>query len=400
MKLRYWIILLAFLITKYAYAQQAVNISFSIDNVFNIAKKKYLKSSEVLSIHNGFPRSAQADGSWDQRPAEDWTSGFYPGTLWYIYEGTNDWRIKEAAIEWTEALQEIQYMYHHHDIGFMMYCSYGNGLRLINKPAYKDILIQSARTLSARFNPKVGTLRSWDWPGEPESHPVIIDNMMNLELLLWASNNCDDPIFRNIAISHADTTLKYHFRNDGSSYHLVLYNGVKGGVSEKRTVQGYALESSWARGQTWGMYGFTYMYQHTGKLEYLALAEKTSQLFIERLPQDVIPYWDFDAPNIPDEPKDASSAGLAASALLSLFEVTNKQEYYNAAVRLLNALTNEAYLNKDEDFGGLIKHSTGAKPANSEVDVHLNYADYYYLEALLKLKQIKKTRIKNAKNKA
>ncbi|GJM64424.1 BNR-4 repeat-containing protein [Persicobacter diffluens] len=380
------------------HADSTPELTFSIEEVLKLAQTKYLKACEALDIEKGFPRNAHPDGSWRQVSADDWTSGFFPGTLWYIYEGTNDWRVKDRAIQWTEALEPVQYMHYHHDIGFMMYCSYGNGLRLINKPEYKEILLQSARTLTSRYNPKTGTIRSWDWAGEPEKHPVIIDNMMNLELLIWAGNNADNAVFKNVAESHADTTLKHHFRPDGSSYHLVVYDGFKGGVREKRTVQGYAKESSWARGQAWGMYGYTYMYAHFGKQEYLRMAEKTTQNFIKRLPSDQVPFWDFDAPEIPNEPRDAVSGALGACAMLSLYELTEKEEYYHSAIHILNELSSDQYLNRDPDFGGLIEHSTGAKPANSEVDVHLNYADYYYLEALLQLKRLTAQRKANTLN--
>jgi unsaturated chondroitin disaccharide hydrolase len=332
------------------------------------------------------PRTLE-NGNLKLVPAKDWTSGFFAGELWMLYAFTHkpEWKAKASAF--TAREEKEKFNGGTHDMGFKIYCSYGTGYQLTKDAAYKDVIIQSAKTLSTRFNPKVGCIRSWDHHKEQWGYPVIIDNMMNLELLFAATRLTGDSSFYKIAVSHANTTMKNHFRPDYSSYHVVDYDTVTGKVVKRNTHQGYADESAWARGQGWALYGYTMCYRETKNVAYLRQAENVAKFILNHpnLPADKIPYWDFNAPGIPNEPRDASAAGVIASGLIELAKYSkNKKEYLTVANTILQNLTKNYRSPIGENKGFILLHSTGSKPANSEVDVPLNYGDYYYLEALLR----------------
>ncbi|MCP4450625.1 MAG: glucuronyl hydrolase [Planctomycetes bacterium] len=335
------------------------------------------------------PRSVQDSGQLKAVKTADWTSGFFPGSLWYLYEATGKAQWLEQATSFTSLLESQQHNRGTHDVGFIMYCSYGNGYRLTENPAYKDILLQSARSLITRFSRTTGCIRSWDFNKDRWQFPVIIDNMMNLELLFWAAKASGDKQFYDIAVSHADTTLKNHFREDGSCWHVVDYDRETGDVRLRQTHQGFSDDSSWSRGQSWGIYGFTLCYRETGDVRYLKQARKAADYVLNHpnLPEDSVPYWDLLAPNIPNEPRDASSAAILCSALyeLSIHLGTQGTPYRKAADRILYSLCSEAYVAEPgENHNFLLKHSVGSQPKNSEVNVPLVYADYYLLEAFLR----------------
>lgn len=317
--------------------------------------------------------------------SNDWTCGFFPGSLWYMFELTKNEKIKTEAEYYTVLNYTVQYRKNTHDLGFMLYCSYGNGLRLTGDTAYKKVLISGAKSLETRFHHQVGLIKSWD-SRKQWQYPVIIDNMMNLEFLCEVSKITGDKRLKEICISHADKTMKNHFRPDNSSYHVVDYDSITGIVLHKQTAQGYADNSSWARGQAWGLYGFTMMYRETKDPKYLEQAQKIAAYILNypTLPKDKIPYWDYNAPNIPNEPRDASAAAITASALIELsLCVKNHPEYFKTAETILQSLSSDEYLAaKGENGLFILKHSTGNWPKKSEVDVPLNYADYYYLEAI------------------
>jgi unsaturated chondroitin disaccharide hydrolase len=322
----------------------------------------------------------------------DWTSGFFPGTLWYLYEFTGEAKWKTAATDYTKRIESAKDYRGTHDLGFMFFCSYGNAQRLAPDPAYRDVILQASRTLCTRYNPQVGLIRSWDFG--TWKYPVIIDNMMNLEMLTWAARETGEARFKEIAVSHADKTMVNHFRTDASSFHVVDYDPATGAVRGKQTHQGFADASAWARGQAWGLYGYTMMFRETGHTNYLEQAKRIAQFILNhpRLPADKIPYWDFDAPDIPNAPRDASAAAIIASALIELSGMVEPdfgRECFNLARQQLLSLSSPTYLAKTGENGGFIlKHSTGNKPKNSEVDVPLNYADYYFLEALLRYRAL------------
>lgn len=324
--------------------------------------------------------------------SKDWTSGFFPGELWFLYEATGKKQWREEAEKFTAGIEREKFNGGTHDMGFKIYCSFGTGYRLTKDAHYKDVIIQSAKTLSTRFNPKVGCIRSWDHSRQKWDYPVIIDNMMNLELLFAATKLTGDSSYYEIAVSHANTTMKNHFRKDYSSYHVVDYDTATGKVIKKTTHQGYANESAWARGQAWGLYGYTMCFRETGNQAYLEQADHIASFIMQHpnMPKDLVPYWDFNAPGIPAEPRDASAAAIIASALyeLSLYSKQGK-EYRRTADKIVQSLTKYYRAPIGEARGFILLHSTGSKPSNSEVDVPLSYADYYYLEALLRKKKLK-----------
>lgn len=322
----------------------------------------------------------------------DWTSGFFPGSLWYAYELTRNERLKSLAIKYTNLLNPIRTYKDNHDIGFMMNCSYGNALRLSPHDSIKTILVEAADNLCTRFNSQVGAIRSWDF-GE-WNYPVIIDNMMNLELLFVSSKIADNGLkYKSIAIEHAEKTKSNHFRPDYTCWHVVSYND-DGTVERKQTFQGKNDDSSWARGQAWAAYGYTVCYRETNNPKYLNLAIQIADMIMSRVKtEDAIPYWDYDAIPSTKTPRDASAAAITASALLELsIMIPDNSKYVNYAEKILKSLSSKAYLSEiGENKGFILMHSTGSLPHGSEIDTPINYADYYYLEALqrfMKLKQI------------
>lgn len=337
-----------------------------------------------------FPKT----GKYEFSGSEWWCSGFYPGSLLYIYQQTKDEVLLKENNRILGVLEKEKFNKTTHDLGFMMYCSFGNAKDIAPKPEYKDILIQSAKSLSTRFNPTVGCIKSWD--SKKGDFLVIIDNMMNLELLFWATKVTGDSSYYKIAVTHANTTMKNHFRADYSSYHVINYNSETGAVQQKKTAQGYADESAWARGQAWGLYGYTVMYRETKNPIYLEQAKKIANFILTHpnLPSDKIPYWDFNAPNIPTALRDASAASVMASALLELSGYVDKnlkKTYIKDAETMIYSLSNVPYKAPIGTNGGfLIEHCVGHIPQGTEVDVPLTYADYYYLEAMKRYKELKK----------
>jgi rhamnogalacturonyl hydrolase YesR len=328
-------------------------------------------------------------------PIDDWTSGFFPGTIWYMFELTGDNKWEKYAKKYTENLDSVKYITWHHDVGFIINSSYGNAYRITKNPLYKAVIIETAKSLATRYRPISGVIQSWDenrgWQGtQGWMCPVIIDNMMNLELLFKASDMSGDSTFRKMAISHANVTMANHFRKDYSCYHVVDYDKIKGGVRSKCTAQGYSNESAWARGQAWALYGFTVCYRETKDKKYLDLVDKIYNFIFtnKNMPADLIPYWDFNAPNIPNEPRDASAAAIMASALYELNSL-GRPEYKKTADKIIESLSSPAYLailGTNSNF--LLMHSVGSIPHQSEIDVPLNYADYYFLEALTRKKAL------------
>jgi len=271
------------------------------------------------------------DGKMKYINPQEWTSGFFPGSMWYLYELTGDEKWKQFGIKYTEALDTVQYLTYHHDVGFMIACSYGNGLRLTENEAYKEVIVQAAKSLSTRFHTQAGIIQSWNvdrgWQSERGWEcPVIIDNMMNLELMFEATKISGDSTFWQIALTHADNTIKNHFRPDFSTWHVIDYSLTDGSVRNKHTAQGFAHESTWARGQTWAIYGYTVCYRETRDPKYLEQAEKAFEFVANHpnLSEDGVPYWDFNAPNIPNEKRDASSAAVMASALYELSTIPRR----------------------------------------------------------------------------
>lgn len=328
--------------------------------------------------------------------SSNWVAGFYPGTLIYLYEATGNKILYKEALKKITLMDNEQYDTGTHDLGFMMYCSYGNLYRVSPGNQYKEILLNSARSLSTRFNPKVGCIRSWGKSDDTTAFNVIINNMMNLELLMWATKITGDSSFYNIAVTHANTTMKNYFRPNYSSYHVLVYNPQTGDIIKKETAQGAADESAWARGQSWGLYGYTMMYRYTKDKKYLDQAQYIADFILNNpnLPEDKIPYWDYDAPGIPNAKRDASAGAIMASALIELsgnVDNTLSKKYLSTASTILHTLSSPEYKAAIGENGGfLLKHSVANMNKNAEVDAPLPYADYYYTEALERYKKLLK----------
>lgn len=318
-----------------------------------------------------------------------WCSGFFPGTLLYIYEYTMDTAILRLAEKKLSILEKEKHFTGNHDLGFMMFCSFGNAYRLTGNPAYKEAVMTAAGSLATRYRPAIQSIQSWNG-GDRLHCPVIIDNMMNLELLYWVSDQGGDPRYREIAVTHANSTMERHFRPDNSSYHLLDYDLETGKIIQKITWQGAADSSAWSRGQAWGLYGFSMMYRFSKNRAYLEQARKIAAYILDHphLPADKIPYWDFQAPGIPDTYRDASSACIIASALLELagyVKSSERKKILKAAEAMIRTLASPAYRSAPGENGGfLIKHNVGSLPHKGEVDVSLTYADYYFIEALIR----------------
>lgn len=374
------------------------DIDFNLEKAIEDCRSQLELSVPKLTDLTKHPRLIETNGKeWIEKPNGRlvWTSGFYPGILWYMYDITQDEKWKQEAIKRTEVFEDFKTITEHHDIGFMMLPAYGLGYELGDKKEYKDVLLTSAASLASRYNPKVGTIKSWSTKMHPrwQQHLTIIDNMLNLELLFWASNNGGGPTYKEIAIKHAETTMKNHFREDGTSWHVLEYDSITGKVLNKHTKQGLHDDSRWSRGQAWGIYGYTLMYSETKDKKFLDFAQKITDKYLELLPEDYIPHWDFDIDTSKDDDRDASAAAVVASGLLELStyveDEKDQERYYNAALKMLNSLSSEAYsgVGKADSF---LLHSTGAKSLGHEIDVALIYADYYYIEALNRLKNMQK----------
>lgn len=352
-----------------------------------------LMAASLIDQKDMLPRTINREGDLETAPSKWWTSGFFPGVLWYLYEASGNDSIRAYAQEYTRRVEDQQYTTDNHDVGFMLYCSFGNGLRLTGDTAYSKVLLQGSESLSTRFRPQVGCIRSWDWNEKVWQYPVIIDNMMNLEMLMWASKNSDNHRYAEIARSHADVTMKHHYRNDYSSYHVVSYDTITGQPDKKHTCQGLAHESAWTRGQAWGLYGYTMMYRETKDERYLEHAINIAEYMINhpRMPKDKIPYWDFDTADTTNTMRDASAAAIMASALIELSQLVKgdqAKKYLAFAEGQLRTLSSPEYLAEpgtNQNF--ILKHSVGNYPGRAEVDVPLTYADYYYVEALVRYKK-------------
>jgi unsaturated chondroitin disaccharide hydrolase len=369
----------------------SVNGQSTYRQTFDLAMEKYKVMLQNTGDYTYFPRTQNDNHALIYVKASDWTSGFYPATLWLIYEYSRDSLFRDRAEKYTATLEKQKNNTGTHDLGFMMYLPYGNGLRATDNPDYPSIIKQSAISLATRYNATIGGTRSWDFGNW--QFPIIIDNMMNLELLFWATRHTGDSTYYNMAVSHADITLSNHFRDDFSSYHLVDFSKTTGQAIHKQTFQGYNDESSWARGQAWGLYGYVMCYRETQLVRYLEQAENIAQYFIENLPDDFVPWWDFDLTGNSSQPRDASAAAIAASALIELAQFANNDYYLDIAKNIIESLSSARYFDNNINVRGnlLLKHCTGHKPHNSEIDVPLIYADYYFIEALSRLIKMEPT---------
>jgi len=368
--------------------------SFDVNKMIDYCIGKTKLTMGSLSEVDSLPRNIYPNQTkWNKIGIHDWTSGFWPGVLWYAYEASEDNSILEQAQKFTIPLKGIlDVPVDNHDLGFMLYCSMGNGLKLTNNRNYKEYLLTAADSLATLYNPKVKTILSW--PGMNKkmnwAHNTIIDNMINLELLFWASKNGGGRHLYDMAVNHAEVCMKTLVRPDYTTYHVAVFDTINGDFKKGVTHQGYADNSQWARGQGWGIYGYTMVYRETRDNKFLETAAKLTEKFIDIMPEDKVPFWDFNDPSIPNAPRDASAAAVIASGLIELsqyVENKKKEKFIDVAIDLLRELSSDRYLSKGQNQSFLL-HSTGHWPKKSEVDASIIYADYYYLEALLRLKKL------------
>lgn len=361
-------------------------------NADEALENRYSKLLEYKADSISFPRSYSLSMKEIKKvPSKDWTSGFYAGNLWQLFEITKNNEYKELAKKWTAFIEKEKFNNKTHDMGFKVFCSFGQGLKHIESQDYKDIIVKSSKTLISRYNDTVGSIRSWDFNKDIWQFPVIIDNMMNLEMLFEATKISGDSTFHKIAVTHANTTLKNHFREDHSTFHVLDYSPNTGDVRMKVTHQGYNDNSVWARGQGWAIYGYTMAYRYTKDKKYLTQAEATANFYLnhKNLPEDGIPYWDFNAPNIPNEPRDVSAGTVISSAMVELYKHTKNTKYLEYSKKVINTLESKKYILTSEiETPFLLNHSTGNWPKNDEIDEPIVYADYYYLETILRLKSL------------
>jgi len=371
--------------------QEVISRSFGVIETQSVAMAEYLSDKEGRLPRTYYQEKGEivtSDSKW-------WCSGFFPGVLWYLYEYTGDVGHRSLAEKYSARVEEEKYNTYDHDIGFQIYCSFGNGYRLTGREDYREVLKVAGESALKRYNPFLGVIRSWDFNRQAWQYPVIIDNMMNLELLMWNYHNTGNGIFKEVAVSHADKTIEHHYRPDFSSYHVVSYDTLTGLPHKKQTHQGAFDESIWARGNAWGLYGYVVMYRETKLQRYLDQAIGIANLMIDHqnMPEDGIPYWDYLSPGIPDALRDASAASIMASALIELSTLTEgelSRKYLSMAEKQLTTLSSPEYLAEPGTNGFFVlKHSVGHLPGNSEVDVPLTYADYYFVEALLRYKALK-----------
>ena len=372
---------------------------------------KALKSLQPYD-YNMMPRNIlKGQTRWNCRKAkaQEWCSGFWAGILWMDYgcmqgAGSKEKEagrkeIRKAAEGYTQAMTFLEKEpVFDHDLGFLVINSFLKGYEQTGNDEYKRIALVAADSLATIFNAKVGTIASW--PRHIKTyggHNTIMDNMMNLELLFWAAENGGSPLLKDIAISHATTTMRNHFRPDGSCYHVAVYDTLTGDFIRGVTHQGYADHSMWARGQSWAIYGYTMVYRYTHDPIFLSFAQKVTDIYLKRLREtsdDMVPLWDMDDPRGIEAPKDASAACIVASALLELSQYLDGwrgKTYRDAAEKMLTDLSTEKYQSRDRNVAFLM-HSTGHHPAGSEIDASIIYADYYYIEALSRLKALNERR--------
>lgn len=400
MKLNYFFLMICF---AFLSCKKSDHLIQTVDNTLLLAEQQYaLLAENIVKYPGELPKTFEND-TVVMAPSEWWTSGFYPGSLWYLYENSQNEKIRELAVQYSSIVESQKYTTDNHDVGFMIYCPFGNALRIEPEKEYEKVIIQASKSLATRFDAKVGLIRSWDFNQERWQYPVIIDNMMNLEMLCAATKLSGDSVYYKMAVSHADKTMEHHFRSDMSCYHVISYDTITGLPHAKETWQGLNNDSEWSRGQAWALYGYTMMYRLTQKKRYLQHAIRVAEYLINHplMPEDMIPYWDFDDPDIPNAYRDASAAAVICSGLIELSEYTDSKQsekYLNVAEKQLAALCSPTYLAKNGEMGGFIlKHGVGSLPAGTEVDVPLTYGDYYFIEALLRYKQLvnKKCNIKS-----
>jgi len=368
--------------------EQQSDITIPVDECLTFAAGQLVKSVAQVGDSDRFPRFIKEDGTWETLDSHAWSSGFFAGCLWFMYEYTGDTTWKTHAMKWTDGMEKEKYNRDNHNNGFMMFSSFGNGCRLTGDEHYREVLIGSARSLASRFSETVGFIKANDM--EQWSFPVLIDTMVNLQLLFWAAENGGDPKWAAIAGTHALNTLRNHIRDDGSTVQLIDYNSETGDIIRHDTLCGLNGDSAWSRGQGQALYGFAVAYRYTQNTGFLEAAQKVADYFIDNLPDDYVPYWDFSDPDIPDTIRDSSAASIAAAGLFELSMLVKSEsarEKYNAAAKNILSSLCSNYLADGSSSNGILDHATWKKPTDPQADTSLIWGDYNFLEALMRYKK-------------
>jgi Big-like domain-containing protein/glycosyl hydrolase family 88/cadherin-like protein len=358
-----------------------------MSNLFQFAAVQLSNTVVQMPNTNTYPRDTESNGSWNTVNNSDWTCGFFPGCLWYLYQQTGDPHFENWAQEWTAGISAQEFNTNTDDVGFMFNTSFGNGYRLTGSATYESILIQAAHSLTNRFNAVVGCLAD-DLLLAPPEFQVIMDTTMNTELLYHTADINGDATLSAKALSHAEHAMTNQIRPDTSTFHLVLYSTVNGALLYQGTRAGYSATSTWARGHSWSIYGFTMAYRETGYLPLLSAASEVADFYLTNVPSDYVPYWDYDATNLPNAPRDSSSAAIALSALVQLSQLTTNMQdsatFWAGAHNIFASLSSSNYLAQGTASSGILLHGTGNPPqiGDPEVNVSLIYGDYYFIEAL------------------
>lgn len=399
-KLAKFILCLSFLSCNYPQFDVNESLDYCVHQVERALEE--LKPHDYTMIPRNILATDTQQG-WNCREAipQEWCSGFWSGVLWMSYAHARQQEIpqaaalRQAAENYTITLDYMaERSAYDHDLGFIIINSFLKGYEYTGNAHYRDVALRAADTLATLCNPLAGTMLSWprhisDYGG----HNTIMDNMINLELLFWAAENGGGNHLHDLAVAHAETTMKHHFRPDGSCYHVAIYDTLTGDFIKGVTHQGYSDESMWSRGQAWAIYGYTMVYRFTRDERFLTHARKVTDCYLNRLAttsDDYIPIWDMDDPKGVKAPKDASAAAIVASALIELSGYVPNAEgerYYTQAVAMLAELSSPRYRSGEHNVA-FLRHATGHHPAGSEIDASIIYADYYYIEALLRLKQL------------
>lgn len=368
-------------------------------DALQIAAAEYKLLVASLPDTTTFPRRTKSatDATLVTVKAGDWTSGFFPGALWYLYQYTADDFFRRNALRWTGNIKtQTKNTGTGHDLGFIFNCSFGNAYRLYGHPGYPAVMLEAGTTLSNRFSTVVGCTKSWNsgsWPSYSNNtgkwqFPVIIDNMMNMELLLKMTQFNNDSLYYRQAVKHAATTTLAHIRPDSSTFHVVDFDPLTGNILGRGTRQGFSDASCWSRGQAWGIYGYSMMYKYTNDTAHLNTSKRLLGYYLKHKPADHIPFWDYQSPDLPDTYRDASAAAITCAALLDLYVSTSDTAYLVYAEQIIDELTTPYYLNTTGTNAHLLlKHSTGGTNGY-EADVAQTYADYYFIEALVKYLQL------------
>jgi len=377
----------------------------ALANALAFAQSQLTRTTTELTSSQYTQSTRLSDGRWDvilsaadnEQALVGWTQGFLPGQLWYLYQYTRNDIWRQRADAWTRPLERQQYNMRTHDMGFKFMPSHAEAFAQTGDPYYRRVALAAAGSMASRYNPRVDIINCCDWNTNWQL-PLVTDTMADLELLFWAAtqNQVSETIqgqegWRDMALNHALTTLRDMVRTtpDGSTYHVIDYDPFTGNIRFKTTLQGEGTETTWSRGHTWAMYGYTMAYRYTRDARMLAAALRVTDFYLSRVSGDLVPNWDFDSAT---QLKDSSAAAIAASAMIELTtfvtDDVRRQRYWSMALRTLTSLMSSAYLAQNTSNRAILLHGVGNKPAGREIDVGLIYGDFYFLEALLRYRRL------------